>query len=352
MSNEYYFSAVDAHVAKYILEECLTKKLKDKTRVLVTHKLESLKYVDFIYLMKGGEVIAEGTFEAIKKTKYYKEIEEKSNKEVDQDEQQEEETLKEEEEVFDAKKSLKKISEKMLRESEKKTQRKETSFHEGHEQKEMLEKLMLNEDRQTGAVSWAIWKSFLNYFGSVQFFIVLMTGIVLWMGLKTLSDFWLAHWSNNSATDTEHGNGYYYGIYMLLTLSSVALLFVRMIMAVIGGVGVSKRLHFDMFVRVIRAPINLFFDRVPLGRLINRFASDLDVVDNTMPFTLSRIAFMPVDIIAKVVVCCLAGTVWVLPLAFLFVWMGFKIQQRYFSVYREAFRLCNLEILKNNLLKF
>ncbi len=178
-----YFSAVDAHVAKYILEECLTKKLKDKTRVLVTHKLESLKYVDFIYLMKGGEVIAEGTFEAIKKTKYYKEIEEKSNKEVDQDEQQEEETLKEEEEVFDAKKSLKKISEKMLRESEKKTQRKETSFHEGHEQKEMLEKLMLNEDRQTGAVSWAIWKSFLNYFGSVQFFIVLMTGIVLWMGL-------------------------------------------------------------------------------------------------------------------------------------------------------------------------
>ncbi len=139
---------------------------------------------------------------------------------------------------------------------------------------------------------------------------------------------------------------------MLLTLSSVALLFVRMIMAVIGGVGVSKRLHFDMFVRVIRAPINLFFDRVPLGRLINRFASDLDVVDNTMPFTLSRIAFMPVDIIAKVVVCCLAGTVWVLPLAFLFVWMGFKIQQRYFSVYREAFRLCNLEILKNNLLKF
>ena len=344
---------MDAHVTKYILEECLTKRLKDKTRVLVTHKLESLKYVDYVYILKSGEIVAQGNFEEIKQTPSYQEIEEKANKER----QQEEEGEKEEEESLEInpKLSLKRTSNrKNFQASVRRTQRKETSYHEGQEEKKLMEKLMLNEDRQTGSVTWAIWVSFFKYFSSVQYLLVLITGkithifpiynfigIICWIGLKTLSDFWLAHWSNNSETDTERGNGYYYGIYMVLTLSSVSLLFVRMGMSVIGGIQVSKKLHFDMFKRIIRAPINLFFDRVPLGRLINRFAGDLDTIDNVMPFTVSKITFMPIELLSKIIVCCIVGTIWVLPFAFLFVWTGFKVQRKYFSVYSEAFRLCN-----------
>ena len=348
-------SAVDAHVAKYILEECLCKQLKDKTRVLITHKLESLRYVDYIYILKSGEVIAQGDYDTIKRDPYYQEIEEKANKEPSKDEEEadpEEEEVEQEENL--TKKSIQKESKKSER---KQTQRKETSFHEAEEHKQMMEKLMLNEDRQTGAVTWAIWKSFFSYFGTPLYlfmmifgkksftkplFIANFKGISLWVGLRTVADFWLAHWSAIPMSESEHGNGYYYGIYIVLTLTSVTLLFIRMGMSVIGGLNISKRLHWDMFVRVIRAPINLFFDRVPLGRLINRFASDLDVVDNTMPFTLSKIAFIPIDILVKIFVCCYTGTILVIPLAFSFVYIGFKIQQSYFRVYREVFRLCKI----------
>lgn len=47
-------SAVDAHVGKFLLEECFCKYLKNKTRVLITHKLEILPYVDYVYIMKKG----------------------------------------------------------------------------------------------------------------------------------------------------------------------------------------------------------------------------------------------------------------------------------------------------------
>ena len=134
--------------------------MKDKTRVLVTHKLESLRYVDYIYIFKLGEIVAQGNYEEIKQTSYYKEIEENANKEA-----------KEEEEDVDAleRKASSKRSSSVIQTQEapaKKTQRKETSYHEGQEQKEMMEKLMLNEDRQTGAVTLTVWKSFFNYFKS------------------------------------------------------------------------------------------------------------------------------------------------------------------------------------------
>jgi len=153
-----FFSAVDAHVAKFILEECLSKRLKNKTRVLVTHKLESLRYVDYIYIFKLGEIVAQGNYEEIKQTSYYKEIEENANKEAKEEE--------EDVEVLERKITSKRNSNIVEEIAPKKTQRKETSYHEGQEQKEMMEKLMLNEDRQTGAVTWTVWKSFFNYFES------------------------------------------------------------------------------------------------------------------------------------------------------------------------------------------
>jgi len=162
--------------------------------------------------------------------------------------------------------------------------------------------------------------------------------VFLWVFLKTSSDFWLAHWS--TVTDSEHSNLYYYGIYATLGVVATLITFVRIGTVILKGVAMSRRLHTDMLKRIIRAPINLFFDRVPIGRLINRFASDLDMIDSTLPFNFGGMMHSPVNLLAKFIVCCYAGTVWVLPLAFLFLFVGVKIQRRYLAVYREVYRLC------------
>ena len=47
----------------------------------------------------------------------------------------------------------------------------------------------------------------------------------------------------------------------------------------------SKRLHDDMVKSVIRAKLE-FFDTNPLGRILNRFASDVGVTDDQLPVAL------------------------------------------------------------------
>lgn len=47
---------------------------KDKTRVLVTHALQYMKYMDYIYFMENGEILHEGTYEEIQRSDKFKQI--------------------------------------------------------------------------------------------------------------------------------------------------------------------------------------------------------------------------------------------------------------------------------------
>jgi len=35
-----------------------------------------------------------------------------------------------------------------------------------------------------------------------------------------------------------------------------------------------------MFVKTLNAPVNLYFDKTPSGRILNKFSKDIDKIDN------------------------------------------------------------------------
>jgi len=72
-------------------------------------------------------------------------------------------------------------------------------------------------------------------------------------------------------------------IYSLNTLSA-ALIFIRANLQVFSGLKVGKKLHNLMIGYVFRAPINLFFDVTPIGKILNRFSKDLAVIDEQIYF--------------------------------------------------------------------
>ncbi|XP_016120782.1 multidrug resistance-associated protein 1-like, partial [Sinocyclocheilus grahami] len=64
-------SAVDSHVGKHLFERVIGPKglLKDKTRILVTHGISFLPYVDEIVVLVNGVVSEVGSYDGLRASK-------------------------------------------------------------------------------------------------------------------------------------------------------------------------------------------------------------------------------------------------------------------------------------------
>lgn len=149
------------------MKECLTDYLKGKTRILITHQFESLKYADYAYIFHNGSIIESGTYEELKHTEAFQFIEHKAK-------------LKKQ-------RSLSQVSEESIDEKDliPKKHPKDTfamshlsleDTIEDNEEKIIKEKLMLNEDREIGFVGFKIWKSYFQYYGGWKYFSLVTIG--------------------------------------------------------------------------------------------------------------------------------------------------------------------------------
>ena len=58
-------SAVDAQVGQSIFENCIKNQLENKTRIFVTHQLQFLNRVDYILVIKDGQITESGTYDEL-----------------------------------------------------------------------------------------------------------------------------------------------------------------------------------------------------------------------------------------------------------------------------------------------
>ena len=72
----------------------------------------------------------------------------------------------------------------------------------------------------------------------------------------------------------------------------------------LGTLSAAKVLHTGMIVRTLRSPMS-FFDTTPIGRVVNRFAKDIDTIDNTLPNTLRSMMTTFLSVSRNALECCL-----------------------------------------------
>ena len=84
----------------------------------------------------------------------------------------------------------------------------------------------------------------------------------------------------------------------MLVLSSVYNLATYRIMA-----RASTSLHASLLTSTMHAPL-AFFDSTPLGRIVNRFTSDLEVIDRTIPIQLADLIYCSTNIVSVFVLVC------------------------------------------------
>ena len=83
------------------------------------------------------------------------------------------------------------------------------------------------------------------------------------------------------------------GLFVLVEATAVA----------VGCVMASRVLHAIILDRVLKAPMS-YFDTTPLGRIINRFSKDMDVVDFNMPLFIRAWLFAIAPLLSTMVVIC------------------------------------------------
>ncbi|KAI8918715.1 P-loop containing nucleoside triphosphate hydrolase protein [Entophlyctis helioformis] len=251
-------SAVDAHVGRYLFDNCLQGALAGKTRILVTHQLHFLPRVDYVVVMKDGEVAEQGTYAELMTADGEFATLMRSYGGVDKVDETDEEAAQVDAPVSDETAVVK---------------------ADGKGEKKEARELMQTEDRATGAVKGGVWLAYFRAAGGMPFLAGLIFTIMLSQGSLTANDLWLVLWTNQSIRGFSQSQ--YVGIYGLMAFLAGTMGFVFSFYLVYFGSKAGQRLHEAAARRVVRAP-TAFFDTTPLGRIINRFSKDQDGIDSTL----------------------------------------------------------------------
>eukprot|EP01062_Namystynia_karyoxenos_P055987 TRINITY_DN4697_c1_g2_i4.p1 TRINITY_DN4697_c1_g2~~TRINITY_DN4697_c1_g2_i4.p1 ORF type:complete len:1320 (+),score=449.60 TRINITY_DN4697_c1_g2_i4:128-3961(+) len=145
--------------------------------------------------------------------------------------------------------------------------------------KEQL-KLVLKEDRKQGSVTFGTYQSYASAGGlclAVTVLVLLLVGQVAMIA----ADYWLKVWSDAG----DQGNGWYAGVFAMLCGGTAIVGFSRAIFFFRHANRANTSIHDDALASIVRSPMS-FFTANPLGRVLNRFSSDLGQVDEMLPVIL------------------------------------------------------------------
>ncbi|KAG9398275.1 hypothetical protein AC1031_014866 [Aphanomyces cochlioides] len=164
--------------------------------------------------------------------------------------------------------------------------------------------LVAKEDKVDGQVTWAIYRA---YFGSSGYdglvvALVLLVLCTLAQVSLTLTDWFMGVWARHGPESLAYGGGY-----VGFALDSFLLIYLYSVFVLFTAVLCSKSLHATILRRVLDAPVPTFFDVTPVGRILNRFSSDMDMVDSTLPQYILFVIEFPFSLAAILVVSAVSA---------------------------------------------
>uniref|UniRef100_A0A8B9M4I2 Multidrug resistance-associated protein 4 n=1 Tax=Accipiter nisus TaxID=211598 RepID=A0A8B9M4I2_9AVES len=274
-------SAVDAEVGRHLFEKCICQALHQKISVLVTHQLQYLRAANQILILKDGKMVGKGTYsEFLRSGIDFASL------------------LKKEEEVeqpsVPGTPNLKSARSRTFSESSVWSQ--DSSAHsqkDGAVEQPPAENALAavpEESRSEGKINFKVYRKYFT--AGANYFVIFI--LVVFNILAQVSCWELANHQeklnvttngDNGTNDTEHLDlNFYLGIYAGLTVATILFGIVRSLLVFQVLVNSGQTLHNKMFQSILKAPV-LFFDRNPIGRILNRFSKDIGHLDDLLPLT-------------------------------------------------------------------
>nr|KAF6340857.1 ATP binding cassette subfamily C member 10 [Myotis myotis] len=348
-------AAVDADVANHLLHRCILGVLSHTTRLLCTHRTEYLEKADLVLLLEAGRLVQAGPPS----------------------------------EILPLVQAVPKVWAEDGRESDSATAQSVWSPEKTKEGLEVEEgtsgRLLQEESKKEGAVAFHVYRAYWRAIG-LGLALAILSSLLLMQATRNAADWWLSHWISQLKADKNSSQevsvqtppdpagllspqlllfsprGFYTSVFLLpkaapngssdirfyltvyATIAGVNSLctLLRAVLFAAGTLRAAAILHRRLLCRVLLAPIT-FFDSTPMGRVLNRFSSDVACVDDSLPFILNILLANAAGLLGLLAVLG-AGLPWLLlllpPLSIIY----YRVQRHYRASSRELRRLGSLTL--------
>uniref|UniRef100_A0A8C1DU58 ABC-type glutathione-S-conjugate transporter n=1 Tax=Cyprinus carpio carpio TaxID=630221 RepID=A0A8C1DU58_CYPCA len=306
-------SAVDAHVGQHIFNKVIGPRgiLRDKTRILVTHGMSFLPQADLILVLVDGEISERGsyqellnrngafadfihTFASSERKECFSEASQRGN--------------------ITMLKDLIKLS--FSGDTNSITIEPLPDSDEDHIQED-LGKLTKADKARIGRVKLEMY---IEYFHTIGLpLIVSIVFLYAFQQAASLSyNYWLSLWADQPVINgTQLNTDLKLGVYGALGFAQG----LQSLMAIsLGCIIASRHLHLELLNNVLHSPMS-FFETTPSGNLFNRFAKEIDAIDNMIPDGLKMMLgyfFKLMEVCIIVLMATPFAAVIILPMAFLY----------------------------------
>uniref|UniRef100_A0A1D1ZGM2 ABC transporter C family member 8 n=1 Tax=Anthurium amnicola TaxID=1678845 RepID=A0A1D1ZGM2_9ARAE len=317
------FSAVDAHTASILFNDCVMSALRKKTVILVTHQVEFLTETDRILVIEDGKITQSGTYEELLK----------SGTAFDQLVNAHQSALAVLDSV-DRKYKCEDPETVMTQQVGNGMQpQKENSKADSATKGLAKTQLTAEEEKEMGNLGW---KPYVDYISVSRAFLLLGLVILCQSGfviLQAISTFWLA-----IAIQIPHiSNGTLIGVYAVFSVLSGVSAYMRSWLGAHLGLKASKAFFSGFMDSLFKAPMQ-FFDSTPVGRILTRASTDLSVLDFNIPYSLAFALVAAIEVLATILI--MSVVTWPVVIAAIPIMFFARYLQRYYlASARELIRI-------------
>lgn len=374
-------SAVDSHTALWIYENCISGPLMaNRTCILVSHNVAlTVQKAEWVVVMHNGEIDAQGLPEDLLAEGKLGDDDLVQTSVINSRSQSSANLQSLESKNADMKVKAAAIEDKL-------------KLLSGEEEDEAVKtdgKLVDEESKSEGVVDWKVYTGYFKEFGGWPTWTLIMLVFILPQGIYILQSLWLKEWAqkgtqvasnimtlaglSNSNTAIEsrpavvntvlssahlvlgsftrvsgsivatvneikenHSTIYYVLIYGLIGLVYSLLATFRVFLTFLTGIRASNRIFKQVLTNILRARLR-FFDKTPLGRIMNRFSKDIESVDQELtPF--AEAAFACLVSCISVLVLITAITPGFLIFAVVIAYLYYLVGSYYIALSRELKR--------------
>lgn len=321
-------SAVDSHTALWIYENCISGPLMaNRTCILVSHNVPlTVQNADWVVMIDNGRVKSQDTPQVLLESGALGADDLVKNSVLNSKNQSSTDltNLKDSKETKNADlKAKSAIIDAKLKDFEERDATANPQSEEIDDVKKHDGKLIEAEGKAEGVVSSKVYLSYLKFFGGSFTWISIISVYIVSQMVYISQTWWLRKWSMNSSSQAinsaitslgldgtvntvyngfqqnyvvrtfstasdiattfkeEKSTYYYLTVYGIIGVVYAFFASGKMLYTFILGIDASNRMFVKVLTTVLNAKLR-FFDKTPIGRIMNRFSKDMEAVDQDL----------------------------------------------------------------------